>query len=94
MFVADAGVLFLLIPGLLVLGIFGFFVMVLVLICRVIGGGLAWLFGTNEESKEDAGRAAAVCPHPGCGKANSAKARYCGRCGRVLAKRSDVDLHG
>lgn len=98
MFVADAGIA-IWIAGFLLLGVFGFFVMIVALLFRFIG----WLFrtmtggsaGCKQEGVPRTGRGRRrVCPHPGCGHANRPAALFCGRCGRPLRQTYDVDAYG
>ena len=98
MFVADAGI-GVWIVGLLLLGLFGFFVMFVALVFRLIG----WFFRTLGGGS-GAGKAAGplqdnpsrrlLCPQPGCGHNNEPTALYCGRCGRPLRRTYDVGSYG
>ena len=67
--------------GLLVLGIVGFFAVMLAAVVRVF----RWIVGS--ETREESGSLAVVpqmCDNPQCGHANRPDARFCARCGRRL----------
>ncbi len=67
--------------GLLVLGIVGFFGVMLAGLVRAF----RWLLGTEAREEGWSKTAAArVCENPQCGNPNRPDARFCARCGRRL----------
>jgi hypothetical protein len=87
---------FLVVGGLFLLGIIGFFVAAAALVVRFVGFVARTLFGWPEEPHALAagpGRRR-MCPHPRCGQMNPPTARYCGRCGRGIRPLYDVDAYG
>ena len=98
MFVADAGIT-LWIAGLFLVGLLGFFVVLVTMLFRFIGWFFRAVTGGHEASERSSPapihqRRRLVCPHPGCGHSNGPTALYCGRCGRPLRRAYDVDAHG
>ncbi len=75
--------------GLIMLGMASFFGVIVMLVARVFGFVVRQFTGTRWDEAEMIGASydgVSVCPHPGCGERNPAVARYCGRCGRPLAR--------
>ena len=97
MFVADAGI-GLWIAGLLLIGFFGFFLVVVTMVLRFIGWIFRKLAGSDGSGQVGVARAAGarrlICPHAGCGHSNIPTALFCGRCGRPLRRTYDVDAYG
>jgi uncharacterized paraquat-inducible protein A len=92
---ADGG--FLIAIGLMLLGLVGFLGMAVVLILRLVRFVLRALVGqpahpARATLEVDEGRV--LCSHPSCRHANPPAARFCGRCGRRLARHKDVDAYG
>lgn len=94
---ADAGLLVVLVPLLFVIGIFGFFVVLITLFLRAIGSTFRALFrrssGATTSTKHD-NRPPRVCRHVRCGYANPPVARFCARCGRELRHSPEGVMHG
>ena len=81
------------ISGIFALGLFLFGLVALVIwllsaIVRGLFSLVRGLFGVASGAFVDptAGLARLPCPHPRCGQANAASARFCGRCGRALRR--------
>ena len=93
MLLADS---FIFVVGLLFLiGIVGFFVMIVVLVVRFFG--FFWRLITGSSRRPAAARFEPrhdVCPHQRCGHVNRQGAFFCARCGRSLHPRSNVDAYG
>jgi Na+-transporting methylmalonyl-CoA/oxaloacetate decarboxylase gamma subunit len=95
---ADAGIT-LWIAGILLIGVLGFFLVLVTLMVRFIGWVFRSITGTPARHKRVSGPPAnpsrrMVCPHPGCAHTNGPTALYCGRCGRPLRRTYDVDAYG
>ena len=99
MLIADAGIT-LWIAGLLLIGLLGFFVVLVTMVFRFIGWVFRGVVGTSGRRRRvgaaqvDPLRQRLVCPHQGCAHANSPIALYCGHCGRPLRQTYDVDAYG
>lgn len=98
--IADAGITFIWVSGLLLVGIFGFIVMAFVLVgkfvglvFRVLGGGGPKRTSYRQRPPSRLSRGV-VCPHTRCAHANMKGARFCARCGRPLRSAYDADLYG
>lgn len=96
MILADAVIVW--IVGALLIGLLGFFVLLLVAVLRVFRFVLRLVLGPWRRASTlrppgAAGRCP-VCQHSRCGHLNRADARYCGRCGRPLSLSVSVDRHG
>ena len=96
MLLADG--IILVVGGLFVIGLLGFFAAAVVVVAKFLG----FLF--RAMTRAPANRAKATlqmpdsghveCPAHRCGHVNPAGARYCARCGRPLGPRDDVDAYG
>ncbi len=95
MLLADSVIL--IVGGLILVGIVGFFAMSVALVVRFLGFVFRAITGAprgqalpaaSAEKRHDA------CPHPRCGHVNRYGARYCARCGRVLGGHGNVDAYG
>jgi len=99
MLIADAGIT-VWVGVLLLVGVLGFFVMVVALVFRFLGWILRTLAGVFRGSRNAATPAtnthgrSLVCPHAGCGHINGPTALYCARCGRPLRRTYDVNTYG
>jgi hypothetical protein len=81
--------------GLMLVGIVGFFFMAVALLARLFHFVFRSLFGTSTHRVSAPGPVRTVaCPAPRCGHMNPVGARYCGRCGRPLGRHDDVDAYG
>ena len=83
--------------GLILIGIIGFFVMLVALGVRFIGFVVRAVSGagrTEPRKRPLSGKRGDPCPHPRCGHANRPGARYCARCGRSLHQPNTVDAYG
>jgi hypothetical protein len=98
MFVADAGIA-LWIAGLLLVGMLGFFLVAVTMVCRFVAFIFRAVTGVSKAGKRrcvprTASPRRMICPHLGCGHNNEPTALYCGRCGRPLRQTYDVDAYG
>ncbi len=98
--IADAGITFLWVSGLLLAGIFGFVIMAFVLVgkfigflFRVLGGGESKRRPVRDRPPPRASKGV-ICPHRRCANVNVKGARFCARCGRPLRSAYDADLYG
>ena len=95
---ADGGITFVWVGGLLLLGFLGFFVMLIAVLGRCIGFVFRVLVGKPRQGgavgTPAGARAERLCGHPRCGHLNPGDARYCGRCGSALGPPDDVDRYG
>ncbi len=93
--VADAGFV-LLVIALPIIGVIGFFVVVLVLFLRLVSKAAQALGGRPLGAHPDTARAPAIglCADPRCHHLNDRSALYCARCGKPLQPRRHVDAHG
>lgn len=85
-----------LVVGLMLLGVVGFFFMVLALAVRLVRFVCRALLGSAADAPRSA-RAARLrtpCSNRQCGHPNRAGARYCARCGRPLDGQVNVDAYG
>ena len=92
----DAGVGMWLVAILLV-GLFGFIVMIVALLFHAFRAVLRALFGRRrvaggQGSHEQ--KRYVTCKEPSCRHSNPPTALYCGRCGRSLRQAYDVDAYG
>lgn len=95
MLLADGVIL--VVAGVFLLGIVGFFFMAVALVMRLLGFVFRTLSGTTRAgpSAAPAGEQPGVtCTAPRCGNVNPHGARFCARCGRPLGGRDDVDAYG
>lgn len=95
---ADGGITFVWVGGILLLGFLGFFVMVIAVLGRFVRSVIRALAGKpwqgGAAGSPAGGRAERICQHPRCGHLNPGDARYCGRCGSNLGPPEDVDHYG
>jgi hypothetical protein len=98
MLLADAGIAVWVI-GFLLIGVLGFFVMIVTLVFRFIGWTFRTIRGGSVRGRSvgltDGGRSRRLtCPQRGCGHSNNPTALFCARCGRPLRRTYDVDAYG
>lgn len=86
-----SGIIFLRISFLILLGLALTGVTYAVL--RLIGWGVAALLGTKASPPPPARAGQIDCTNPGCDQKNRLGAKFCGRCGRPLA-RAMFDAYG
>ena len=95
---ADGGITFVWVGGLMLLGFLGFFVMLVATVGRVLGFIFRLLTGhagrRDAAASGSAPGAERLCRQPRCGHLNPGEARYCGRCGNALGPPDDVDHYG
>ena len=95
MLLADSVIL--IVGGLLIVGILGFFTAAVVVVARFMGFVYrAIAGGPSSQTRAElhcVGNDVA-CPAPRCGNMNPSGARYCARCGRPLGRHDDVDAYG
>lgn len=95
MLLADGVIL--IVAGLFVIGLLGFFGMVVALTFRAFARAFRFLVGSESDepvASPHGAEVGIVCPSPRCGHLNPAAARFCGRCGRPLGQHDDVDAYG
>lgn len=84
--------------GLLLIGFFGFFALVLAAVARVFRAVFRAVFGgpcNGDASEHEPSRTTLrACPRPQCGYLNPGPARFCARCGHPLDGVNDVDRYG
>lgn len=95
MLLADSVIL--VVAGLILIGIVGFFAAAVAMVVRFLGFVFRAIAGSPPtgsllapptQKRHDA------CPHAGCGYVNRYGARYCARCGRALGAQQNVDAYG
>lgn len=83
------------VAGLFLVGLVGFFAMVIALVGRLFGFVFRVLTGGDEPAAPQlptyTGQVHQVCPNPRCGHANPPRARFCARCGRRLGADDNDD---
>jgi hypothetical protein len=84
----------LVVGGLFIVGIVGFFLMLVVLIGKFFGFVFRALSGAQPAEHPRFQTRQEVCPHPRCGYVNRSGARYCARCGRPLSHTDELDAYG
>lgn len=87
MMLADGGIFFVWIGGVLLIGFVGFFAVLLTMVARffsfLLRGGRSLVNGTPRlDPPAPAGQRA--CPNRRCGHTNRRDARYCARCGMQM----------
>ncbi|MFH1746761.1 MAG: zinc ribbon domain-containing protein [Planctomycetota bacterium] len=100
MLLADSVIL--IVGGLILVGIIGFFAMSVALVVRFLGFVFRTLTGASnprlparQPGRElSADQRHDTCPHPRCGHVNRYGSRFCARCGRALSGRGKVDAYG
>lgn len=82
----------------LLIGLVGFFAILLSAVVRLLRFTFGWLAGglggSGPVSHVELTSAPRRCGHPRCGHLNPAAARYCARCGHRLHATIDDDCYG
>ncbi len=97
MCLADGGIVFVWVAGVLLIGLVGFFVVILGLAARFIRRLFSMILGHHGPPSQDAVSrpgAQSPCRNLRCGYLNPAGARYCARCGSRLDGVADVNSYG
>ncbi|MGD8453529.1 MAG: zinc ribbon domain-containing protein [Phycisphaerae bacterium] len=95
MLLADSVIL--IVFGLLLIGIIGFFFMSVVLVTRFFRFVFRLMAGTGRPPVPPMPTKpvrTTPCPAERCGNPNPVGAQYCARCGRPLAREADLDAYG
>lgn len=93
MLLADSVIL--VVGGLFIVGIIGFFLMLVVLIGKFLGFVFRALSSSAHSAEHPRFQTRQeVCPHLRCGYVNRFGARYCARCGRPLCRTDELDAYG
>lgn len=99
MLLADSVIL--VVAGLLLIGLIGFFFMSVVLVARffrfvfrVMTGGRRPPAPAGCPTRNKRPPRTIPCPSERCGNPNPVGAQYCARCGRPLAREADLDAYG
>ncbi len=97
MLLADAGISFVWIGGLFIVGLVALLAVILRGLARALGYMVRLILGPPRSTialrrpLDDLGQ---ICPRSRCGHANRAAARYCARCGAALPTSQVLDRHG